>query len=296
MEFICSMTGKSPSTTGAGSEGALTKGPFNALPTIIDLNNTLVSFLLTGYNGFVTSAGYIGPQARVDHDISLLIPEIWCRMLPHEQSPQYLLESGHLEKCEDMEFEGKPVLSSRLGYRINRAFVRSFFGRIFNHPHVVFTDEMLKPEEQDMATFADGMDNIVQTQRRVAQLYFEDGSIALACPPLQALLHIMADQAYEGKDLHHPDIRGLFTRDYLLASDWYQERLQAKQNLDVQLWEKHIDYLNRFLKKANYSHEANRIGIPERLKKAQQTLAGIRSPEYLEKLKGTLGVQPLGLA
>jgi hypothetical protein len=37
-EFISSMTGKSPSTTGAGSEGALTKGPFNALPAIIDLN------------------------------------------------------------------------------------------------------------------------------------------------------------------------------------------------------------------------------------------------------------------
>src|SRR3984893_17806572 len=31
MEFICSEIGKSPSTTGAGSEGALTKGPFNAL-------------------------------------------------------------------------------------------------------------------------------------------------------------------------------------------------------------------------------------------------------------------------
>jgi hypothetical protein len=30
MEYISSMTGKSPSTTGAGSEGALTKGPFNA--------------------------------------------------------------------------------------------------------------------------------------------------------------------------------------------------------------------------------------------------------------------------
>ena len=29
MDFICSLTGKSPSTTGAGSEGALTKGPFN---------------------------------------------------------------------------------------------------------------------------------------------------------------------------------------------------------------------------------------------------------------------------
>ena len=45
MEFICSMTGKSPSTTGAGSEGALTKGPFNALPPIIDLNNALVALV-----------------------------------------------------------------------------------------------------------------------------------------------------------------------------------------------------------------------------------------------------------
>ena len=31
MEITSSMTGKSPSTTGAGSEGALTKGPFNML-------------------------------------------------------------------------------------------------------------------------------------------------------------------------------------------------------------------------------------------------------------------------
>ena len=36
MDFICSLTGKSPSTTGAGSEGALTKGPFNALAPTAD--------------------------------------------------------------------------------------------------------------------------------------------------------------------------------------------------------------------------------------------------------------------
>ena len=30
MDFICSLTGKSPSTTGAGSEGALTRGSFAA--------------------------------------------------------------------------------------------------------------------------------------------------------------------------------------------------------------------------------------------------------------------------
>src|SRR5262249_38996720 len=84
MEFICSMTGKSPSTTGAGSEGALTKGPFNALPPIIDLNNALVSYILTGHQAFVTAAGYVGPKVRVDHDISLLVPEVWCRMTVEE--------------------------------------------------------------------------------------------------------------------------------------------------------------------------------------------------------------------
>ena len=52
MEFICSLTGKSPSTTGAGSEGALTKGPFNALPAIVDLNAALLSYILTGPAGF----------------------------------------------------------------------------------------------------------------------------------------------------------------------------------------------------------------------------------------------------
>lgn len=48
MDLICSLTGKSPSTTGAGSEGAMTKGPFNALCPTADLNTALVSFILCG--------------------------------------------------------------------------------------------------------------------------------------------------------------------------------------------------------------------------------------------------------
>ncbi len=91
MEVICSMTGKSPSTTGAGSEGALTKGPFNALPPIMDLNNALVSFILTGHHAFVTAAGYVGPKLRVDHDVSLIVPEVWCRMTPEERDPKFLI-------------------------------------------------------------------------------------------------------------------------------------------------------------------------------------------------------------
>src|SRR5207237_5695524 len=72
MDFICSLTGKSPSTTGFGSEGALTKGPFNAMWPVVDLNNALTSFIVTGYHGFTSAAGHIGPRFAVDHDICLL--------------------------------------------------------------------------------------------------------------------------------------------------------------------------------------------------------------------------------
>jgi hypothetical protein len=294
MEFISSMTGKSPSTTGAGSEGALTKGPFNALPPIIDLNAALVSFAVTEYNAFVSAAGHIGPKARVDHDISLLIPEVWCRMNAEERLPAVLIENGYFEACRDFEFNGRTVFASRLGYRMTASFVRTFFGRVFNYPFAVFTSEMLRPETQDMAVFADGVDNIVGTHQRVAESYFADGSVALACPPLQALLHIMARGHHEGRGVNHPEFRALFTRESVMGSDWYAARLAAKQSQETQLWRKHIAYLENFLKKKNYAEEAVRLGIGAKLAKARETLDAVKSPAYLEGLKGTIGLQPLG--
>ena len=59
MDYVCCVTGKSPSTTGAGSEGALSKGPFNAIGATADLNNMLVSMILTDYGGFSSAAGWI---------------------------------------------------------------------------------------------------------------------------------------------------------------------------------------------------------------------------------------------
>lgn len=295
MEFICSMTGKSPSTTGAGSEGALTKGPFNALPPIIDLNNALVSQLLTGADAFVTAAGYIGPNGRVDHDVSLLVPEIWCRMTAEERDPAFLIAEGYLERCADQSHDGRKVLSSRLGYRITHRFVRAFFGRMFNHPHVVFPDEMLKPELQSMEIFADGMDNIVATQQRVAEHYFADGSIDDACPPLRALLHIMRDDKYQGKGLSHPDVRALFTREHLLGSDWYKARLKAKQQVDVQLWTRHVASLQAFLKKPNYREESTRLGLEQQLVRARKQLSVAKKSAYIRQLQGTIGTDPLVL-
>jgi hypothetical protein len=293
MEYISSMTGKSPSTTGAGSEGALTKGPFNALPAIIDLNAALVSQVLVAQPVFVSAAGYVGPKGRVDHDVSLLVPEVWSRMSPAERDPAFLIKQGYLEKCEDFDHEGRKIHASRLGYRITARFARTFFGRVFTHPHSIFTEEMLKPETQDLAIFVDGMDNICATHERVAQSYFADGTIALACPPLQALLHIMAHGHWEGKGAAAPEVRALFTRESLLASDWYAARLQSKQAADVALWTRHVQMLEGFAADVANVAVSARLNLTTRLEAARTEAARVATATYLESLRGTLGRQPL---
>ena len=175
-------------------------------------------------------------------------------------------------------------------------FVLAFFGQMFNHPAALFTEEMLRPELQDRQIFVDGMDNIISAQKRVAQLYFNDGSISLACPPLRALLHIMLQDEFEGKGLDHPEIRTLFTRESMLGSDWYKERLKAKQTVDIHLWDRHVRSLKAFAAKANYAEEAARLGVSDRLTYAQKTLETVRSSDYIEWLHGTIGVQPLKTA
>ena len=293
MDFVCSLTGKSPSTTGAGSEGALTKGPFNALRTTADLNNALVSFILTGYAGYSTSAGYIGPYLKVEHDISLLIPEIWARLHPSQREPSTLIEHGYLEPVQDFEHNGKKVLASRLGYRITDRFVHGFMGKIFDNPNAVFTEDILRPETQDLDVFVDGVNNIVAAQQRVAQQYIDDGSIEDACPPLRVLLHIMAKGEYEGRDAHHTDIRAMFNRGYLLASDWYKERLEIRQQRDIDLWQRHIGNLEQFLALPGYEDEAVRLQIPERLESARRKLQEVQQAGYLDTLAGTIGADPL---
>jgi len=290
MDYISSLTGKSPATTGFGSEGALTKGPFNALWPIVDLNNALVSAILTGDTGFTTTAGYIGPHFRVDHDVSLLVPEIWCRMRVAERDPRWLIENGYLEKMEDFTWEGRPVLASRLGYRITVAFTDRFLGRIFETPDAVFPLEMLRPESQDWGMFASGVDAIVESQRRVAVSYFEDGSIEAACPPIRALLEIMAHGACRGRGADSPEIRALFTRETLLGSEWYRERLRTQQQRDTALWQRHLRALEEF-RERQLRHMDDRE-YEKRAALAHQQLARVSSRDYLDELVGTIGADP----
>lgn len=292
IEYTSSMTGKSPSTTGAGSEGALTKGPFNALPAVIDLNNNFLAYVLTGLDGWLSSAGYIGPRVRVDHDISLLIPELFCRMRPTERDAAHLIENGFLEQLTDFEYEGRTVQASRLGYRMNRRFATEYFGRIFLHPDVVFSDEMLKPELQDLGIFAESMDVIVATHQRVAQSYFDDGTIELACPPIKGMLEIMANgKTAEGWTLDSPEFRERFTRDSVLASDWYAARLDAKQAIDVAHLEAGIEAVRNFIDTAGNDGVVARLGLSDRLEKLVADLEAVSGAGYRDSLVGTIGRQ-----
>lgn len=292
MDYICSLTGKSPSTTGAGSEGALTKGPFNALSPTIDLNAALVSMILTGLPGYSTAAGFIGSNCRFEHDISLLIPEIWCRMSPGERDPQFLIGERLLEPVEDFAFQGESIPASRLGYRITDRFVRRYFGRVFDNPDKIFDKSILQPETQDIDSYADGIKSIVEAQQRSAMQYFHDGSIEKACPPLKVLLTIMAHGSWQGKTEKDPTVRAMFTRPSLLQSDWYRERLVTKQSRDIALWERHHAYLEACLADLADSESSVKETVLARQQIVDRELNRLRRPEYLNQLHGTIGAEP----
>ncbi len=292
MDFICSLTGKSPSTTGAGSEGALTKSPFNAILPIHDLNAALVSMMLTNLGGFSTAAGFVGSHMEVGHDISLLVPELWCRLTASEKDPRTLMKAGMLQKMEDYEYNGRTVLASRLGYRITVRFVRRLFGRMFDNPDKVFDSRILCPETQDEDGFADGIDHIVESQRKVAKQYFQDGSYEFACPPLQALLSIMVDGNWNGKTLADPQVRQLFSREALLSAQWYRDRLAAKRDADINLWQRHRRYLKQFCSKATDTEVVRRMDLEARIRQADERLEFFKTDEYLKRIEGTLGTDP----
>ncbi|MCA9055418.1 MAG: hypothetical protein KDA75_16370, partial [Planctomycetaceae bacterium] len=293
MDFICSLTGKSPSTTGAGSEGALTKGPFNDLLPAADLNAALVSMILTGLSGFSSAAGHIGPEHRFDHDISLLVPEIWARLSAEERDPEFLIANRLLEPVPDMEWQGQQVPGRRLGYRITGRFVRRYFGRVFDNPDKVFDESILRPETQDLDAWADGVLYIMEAYKRTARQLLSDGTYDECCPPLQALLRIMADGQIDGKDERDPEIRNLFTRESLLASDWYRERLTVQQQRDIARWKGHLASLDAALAAPERFESTFLTTLQSRRQLAAEQLAAATESGYADKLIGTIGAQPL---
>lgn len=290
MDLISSLTGKSPSTTGAGSEGALTKGPFNMLLPVYDLNNALLSYILGDYHAFTTPAGHIGPNTRVDHDISILVPELWSRLSEDERNPARLIEEGSFEKLQDFEFDGQLIPASRLGYRMTEIFCYKYMGKIFDEPQTIFDESILRPEKQSLEAFADGILNIVRGHKKAAMAYFEDGSVQEAIPPIEALLHIMAYGSYKGYGIDAPEVRDLFTKDYVLESEWYQKRLLKKQLKDIERIESIIGNLKTFIEKPVNKPIIKSFDYDQKLIEAEKLKAYYASDAYLDSLRGMIGL------
>ncbi|HWR49876.1 MAG TPA: hypothetical protein VN428_02145, partial [Bryobacteraceae bacterium] len=114
------------------------------------------------------------------------------------------------------------------------------------------------------------------------------------CPPVKALLHIMAHGAFEGMGISDPRLRSMFTRDSLFASAWYKERLRAKQARDVALWRRHVESLESFLA-ADGNATPCGFNPESRLREAREQLAFVSASGYAASLHGTIGADP-GLA
>ena len=152
---------------------------------------------------------------------------------------------------------------------------------------------MLMPELQDEDQYADSLLNLVEAGKIVASRYFKDGCINLACPPLKALLEIMANGSWEGKGLNDPAFRKLFKPESILKSDWYRRRLETRIDVTQRYWQGRIKYLEEFLEDHVNREAAERLGIHKRLDFAKDALARLQNrQEAVSRIHGSLGTDP----
>ncbi|MGZ4620110.1 MAG: hypothetical protein ACXV3F_15720, partial [Frankiaceae bacterium] len=135
---------------------------------------------------------------------------------------------------------------------------------------------------------------IVTTHERVARSYFQDGTIALAVPPLRALLEIMAEgSTAAGWGLDSPEFRIMFTREAVLASDWYAQRLDAKQAAASARANAGLAAIEKFVSTPGNEEPTARLDMPARVEAARVEAQRLASPQFREQLVGTAGSTPL---
>jgi hypothetical protein len=100
----------------------------------------------------------------------------------------------------------------------------------------------------------------------------------------------MAHGNFEGKDVHDPAIRRLFTLEALQSSDWFRKRLAARQRADERLWRRLLATLDTWLAENGASPLTTQMR--QRRQHAAEQLERVASPAYLNSLNGTLGVDP----
>ena len=305
MDLIVSVTGKSPSTTGGlSSEGAGTKGPFNCMPAIHYLNNQLKEIALTGEPVITTAAERIGPHYKIGHDLSIIIKEVLARATAEELSR--MKELGYFELEPDIEVDGETIKGGTF-YGLTEMGMIRLFGHICLNPDKVFNDEQLHPWKQNVKLCAEGRTELARLRREVARKYFEDGSIGYACPPLKALLHIMAFDIYDSNNDHpsvstesvkwtlsSEDFRKLFTAEEILKSEWYTQSLVESIRLDKERVGNQRKELLRYLEdNKNMLLNSDLIKYQDRLKRLDLRLTRLNEANYMEHIYGSIGADKL---
>jgi hypothetical protein len=103
----------------------------------------------------------------------------------------------------------------------------------------------------------------------------------------------MAEGSWKGMTLRSPTFRRLFTREEMLKSDWYRQRLARQQEKDRALYARHRDYLKDFMGREYNKEAARRLGLKARLAHAEARLREAGRPGYADSLLGMLGADPL---
>ena len=86
----------------------------------------------------------------------------------------------------------------------------------------------------------------------------------------------------------------MFTRESLMESEWYQDRFQARREVDRSPLEARIKSLKIFLNKEHYAEKALHLELREKLAKTTRQLEELRKhpKKALSKLAGTIGTNP----
>jgi hypothetical protein len=102
----------------------------------------------------------------------------------------------------------------------------------------------------------------------------------------------MARGSWNGVGVEDATVRSMFTREYLLASDWYHERLARQQRNEIRLLERHEKYLNERAQHVDANSEPANV-IAERVGWLKRERARISSADYVQSLLGTLGADAI---
>jgi hypothetical protein len=97
----------------------------------------------------------------------------------------------------------------------------------------------------------------------------------------------------EGWTLDAPEFRDLFTREVILASDWYAARLDAKQAAASGRADAGLAAIEKFVTTAGNEEPTVRLDMPARVAASRAEAARLAGPQYREGLVGTTGNTPL---